>query len=394
MSITDLCIAEITPAYGLGTIPWLSAIGGFAIFAVVSYFGIWLSFIIHEMGHVIGAWITRCRIFKVKFGTQPRFTKWIRGTQLCVSWFPDGAYVLSMPPTVRSYRTRMIIVLALGPIFTLGYLAGLFWLWSYIQKVETEELRTITNAIYLVTMIELGGLTGTLFPRIIQIEGRETGTDVLQIWQTITRPPPDPTKHAFNFGFTQMSHLMEQKNVRKARLWARKVARLPIEEETIPWQEALAAILIGMEQWDLAKDIAENILIHPSVASDSPIRWEAGDTFASAVLYGNHRDSMPRAIRLMETLIDDFPDVITLKGTLGSLLFETGKIEQAEALLKDVIAKSTADVDKGISSAYLSRIAQSRGAHDEARQYADTAIKTAGEQIVVKRILGLVEPSK
>ncbi len=385
-------MAAIAPAVSLGAIPWISALSGFAIFAVVSFVGIWVSIIIHEMGHVIGAWIARFKIFRVKFGTQPRVIKWIRGTQLCISWFPNGAYVIAMPLTVHWHRTRTIFFIALAPMFTLGYLTMLVWLWSCINSFNSEELQPVNNAILLLVILELGGLTGILLPRKIQIEGNETGTDALQIWRMITKPPPDPIVHAIGFGFNQgLYSALEGKN-RKAGRWARKLARYPVREETLALQHLLSLTLLGMEQWEDAKRISGDILSHHKVGSDAPMRWEAGDIFASAVLYGKDRETMPRAIQLMESIINDFPEVITLKGTLGGLLFEIGKFDQAETILKDVIAKSTAANDQVISSAYLSRIAQNRGAHDEARQYADTAIKLSGSQPVLKRILGLVEP--
>ena len=391
VSITDLSIAETLPAGSLGTIPWLSAISRFAIFAVVSFVGIWVSIIIHEMGHVVGAWITRCRIFEVKFGTEPRFVKWIGGTRLRISWFPYGAYVRAMPRDTRWYRTRTIFFTALGPIFSLGYLAALFWLCSRVQSLNTVELQPVNNAIYLLVILELVGLSGILLPRKVQIEGTECGNDALQIWQTIKAPGPDRIQHDFQFGYAQFRFLSAEGKTRKAGLWARKLARLSTDNMSLTEQHAMAAVLVGTEQWEPAKRIAERILADPSVESDDPMRWEAGDTFASAVLYGDDRATMPRAIQLLESLIKDFPDVVTIKGTLGGLLFEIGKFDQAEAMLKEVIATSTAAIDQGISSAYLARIAHSRGAHAEARQYADTSIKTAGDQPVVKRILSEID---
>ncbi len=381
-------MAAIAPAVSLGAIPWLSAINGFAIFAVVSFVGIWVSIIVHEMGHVIGAWITRCRIFEVKFGTEPRLVKWIGGTRLSISWFPNGAYVRAMPRDIRWYRARTIFFTALGPIFSLGYLAALFWLCSRVQSFNTLELQPVSNAIYLLVILELGGLSGILLPRKVQIEGTECGNDALQIWQTIIAPEPDRIQHDFQFGYAQFRFLSAEGKTRKAGLWARKLSRLKTDGMSCFEQLALAGVLVGTEQWDSAKRIAERILADSSVESDDPMRWEAGDTFACAVLYGDDRATMPRAIQLLESLIKDFPDVVTLKGTLGGLLFEIGEFDRSEAILKDVIAKSTAAIDQGISSAYLARIARSRGAADESRKYAEAAMKNSGDMPVVKRILG------
>lgn len=387
VSITDLSIGETLPAGSLGTIPWLSAITGFAIFAVVSFVGIWVSIIIHEMGHVIGAWITRCRIFEVKFGTEPRLVKWIGGTRLRISWFPNGAFVRAMPRDTRWYRTRTIFFTALGPIFSLGYLAALFWLCSRVQSLNTVELQPVSNAIYLLAILELVGLSGILIPRKVQIEGTECGNDVLQIWQTIKAPGPDRIQHDFQFGYAQFRFLSAEGKTRKAGLWARKLARLSTDDMSLAEQHAMAAVLVATEQWESAKRIAERILSDPSVESDDPMRWEAGDTFASAVLYGDDRAAMPRAIQLLESLIKDFPDIITLKGTMGGLLFETGQSDQAEATLKEVIAKSNAAIDQGISSAYLARIARSRGEADSARHLESVATRDAGDAAVVKRLL-------
>lgn len=123
------------------------------------------------------------------------------------------------------------------------------------------------------------------------------------------------------------------------------------------------------------------------LAKDDSMRWEAADTFASAVLYGADREAMPRAIEVLETIIAEFPSIITLKGTLGGLLFELGRIDEAEKTLREVIAESTAAIDQGISSAYLARIAEQRGSTEEAQKFAEAATKHSGEMAVVKRIL-------
>ncbi len=351
------------------------------IVAVV--FGHGLSIAIHELGHVVGAVITQSRIFEITIGVQPIMERWVGGTRLRFSWFPNCGYVVAVPQSVSWYRLRHLIFIALGPLFSCSYLALLLSLLEFGGKRVTA----IETALLILVIFELSTVCSVLWPRHVRLAGKILATDGLQLWRTIRNPPPTVQALERQLAALEIWNLTEQGKPEQAKPWVEKLKSTLVEgisgKEQLDW----ANTYLGMAEWDAAKEIAERILADSALRPGDALRWEATDTFASAVLYSGNREQMPHAIGLLERAIIDFPDVITLKGTLGGLLCEAGEIDRAESTLREVFDKSPAPLDRGISAAYLSKITASRGATEDARRLADIALKEAGQMGVVKRAL-------
>jgi len=62
-----------------------------------------------------------------------------------------------------------------------------------------------------------------------------------------------------------------------------------------------------------------------------------------------------------------------LYGTLSSLLVERGAMDEAEPILREVLAESESDVDQGICSFYLGLVALGRGNRTEGLRLARKA---------------------
>lgn len=348
------------------------------------YFGLWCSVLVHEIGHIVGAHIGRLRIYEVSFGKTTRFVGTIRKIRMRLAWTPLPGLVRALPTNTRRYRIRMLVFIACGPLFTAGY--ELFLVWLVNQRVREFDG---SSQVFLWIALAMNSLIllSVLVPETVKISGGTIGTDMLQIWRLLTKPLPKPGAHFRQFAFAQASYAAAQGRQKIAARWVRKLTGIPADDLPIEEQHTLSAYFVGLEEWEAACRIAERVLAVSELVKDDPMRWESADIFASAVLYGEDREAMPRAIELLEEIVAEFPSIITLKGTLGGLLFELGRIDEAEATLKEVIAKSTAAIDQGISSAYLARIAEQRGSTEEARKFAEAATKHSGEMAVVKRIL-------
>lgn len=362
---------------------FLAGVGDWLLYIISCVAGICLSIVLHEFGHVIGAYLTRSRIFEIALGSKARMETWVGGTRLRISVFPLEGYVIAVPRSLTLYRLRRLITIGLGPAFSVCYLAALFWLSSALMD---SSHRSFDSVVTLLMCIELAGLGRTLWPYQVVVNGMRTGTDMLQLWWTLTRPLPQPEEHERQFAYAEAASLRARGKSEELQEWIRKIltrlSRMTVEERG-QW----ASLLLGLEQWQAAQDVAETILSDPKCEQENPCRAEAADTFACAVLYGDVRDTMPKALGILRDAITLFPDMITLKGSLGGLLFGLRQLDEAEAVLNEVIHRSSADIDHGISSAFLARIAEGRGQIDEAKKLAQIARQRAGEMTIVKRVL-------
>lgn len=372
---------------GAGVLP---EILNWAVYVFLCAFGVLLSIVLHELGHVVGAWITHCRIFEISLGSNPRFEKWIGATRLRFSSFPLEGAVVSIPRSLKCYRLRRLITIGLGPAFSLCFLASLFWLYFLTAKSGNTSLNTV---LMLLLLLELGMVGRVLWPAQVIIAGTTTGTDGLQLWWTLTRPAPSPSEHARQFGYIEALFLQARGKTEEAQAWIDRIMGTGFEDLPLEERHQWASVFLGLEHWKAARALAETILSDPKCRRGDAIRAETADTFACAALYGGDKEYMPRALEIVKDAISDCTDVITLKGTLGGLLFELQRFDEAEAILHEVIQKSSAAIDHGISSAFLARLAQQRGQFDEARQLAKVATEKCGDMTFVKRVLqGLEHP--
>ena len=362
----------------------LAGIADWTLYLGLCGAGICLSIAWHELGHAVGAYITRCRIFEIVLGASPRFEKWIRGTRLRISMFPLEGYVVSLPRSSRLYRLRKFVMIGFGPAFSGCYLAGLLWTSGFAAETDRPALN---RAVTLLTILELGMICTTLWPARVTVAGMNTGSDGLQLWQTLTGSAPTREEYERQFACLEVGSLQARGLSEEMQPWIDQISATHLETLSLEERHHWSAVFIGLEQWDIGRDMAAEILSDPKCERGARFRSEVTDTFASAVIYGLDRNSIPKAIELLQESISDFPELITLKGTLGGLLFELQRFDEAESLLKEVVQKSSADIDHGISSAFLALLAARRGQFEEARKLAQIATEKSGTMPVVKRAL-------
>jgi hypothetical protein len=66
--------------------------------------------------------------------------------------------------------------------------------------------------------------------------------------------------------------------------------------------------------------------------------------------------------------LETVPGTLTLKGTLGAILTEQNRFEEAEPMLRECLERSPAQHDQGISSVYLGIIKLRQGQTEEGKR--------------------------
>jgi tetratricopeptide (TPR) repeat protein len=77
------------------------------------------------------------------------------------------------------------------------------------------------------------------------------------------------------------------------------------------------------------------------------------DSLACIPVYGGPAELLDDALAWIERALAEKPDMITLKGTKGSLLFEKGNVEEGLRLLEEVLEKTGSDGDRAICKYYM-----------------------------------------
>ncbi|HEY1174156.1 MAG TPA: hypothetical protein VGH19_22515 [Verrucomicrobiae bacterium] len=87
----------------------------------------------------------------------------------------------------------------------------------------------------------------------------------------------------------------------------------------------------------------------------------------------------------IQTAIRLAPDAITLRGTYGALLYESGELVAAETVLHEVFQNSKAAHDRGISAFYLALLAKKKREWNEARRWLRQAMRWYQEPWMLER---------
>lgn len=80
------------------------------------------------------------------------------------------------------------------------------------------------------------------------------------------------------------------------------------------------------------------------------------------------------------------PSSLTLHGTLGSLLVETGNPKEAEPSLRRVHLNSLSLTDQSISAFYLALLERNRGRHRAAHRLAQESFREQGQKWLQARL--------
>jgi Tfp pilus assembly protein PilF len=92
------------------------------------------------------------------------------------------------------------------------------------------------------------------------------------------------------------------------------------------------------------------------------------DGFACALFYQGSSQWLEQAEHSVRQALELAPQTLTLKGTLGAILVERGRFEQAEPLLRECLDRSPAQHDQGIASFYLGLVQLRQGKAAEGRK--------------------------
>lgn len=346
-----------------------------------------VSVAIHELGHAVGALITRSRIYEIVVGTiEPGGRgRWLFGVKLRFVWAvcQSGGYIVCLPKSQAFYRVRWFIVLVLGPVFSLTYLAFLCWLYL---KFESSPSAWMNHVLRGLIIFELFGSAGYLFPRAVTVAGTPGGTDMLQIWWLLTRKS-SPAENEIQRAWYEVHYLTEAGKTDEAQPWIQRLKEEAFTERPLPAQIGWANAFLAYGEFDFARKLAVRILDDPEAAKIPGLIFNATDTLACAAVYALDAAEAPAAIEAIKRVVSEDPRNVTLQGTLGGLYYLTGDLERAEVILRGVIASSKAPLDIGICAAFLSRIADLKGDATLSAQLARTATRHTGTHQLVKRLL-------
>jgi hypothetical protein len=337
--------------------------------------------LIHELGHVIAALLVGWKPIELKVG---RGREWnlfrIGDVQFKFGSVPLGGFAQTLAPNASNFRLKQIFVSASGSLTNAGVAILLFGAlhgWDGISRLPDWWVQI---AIFLIIFNTLC-IQNIIFPRCFMLEGRTVSNDARTIWNMVFMKADDVDKNVrahvltlFNF-YLRKNRLVE---VQAILFGKPEYFGTPLDARTF-W------IHILLREGKKPEALAEiERLLKEGVPSTK--HAEVLDSVACISFYHGHFDLLEDSMRYIDEAIAEEPDIITIKGTKGALLIETGRLDEGIAMLEHVLATSTAAVDKAISEYYLAYACHKKGDAHEAMKHLSAAIATGTNCAVRSRI--------
>ena len=320
----------------------------------------WLMFsiVVHELAHFGVGRLVGLRSWLISIGDGPAvFQHQFNTFKLILRANPYSGvvYPFILESQLSKTRWKQFAMVLAGPLINLA-------LCIYFTKVALNPNRSLSlyNAPEQLAAVNAYLLLWCLIPFHADVDGIRTPNDALSLLQlatgqnrTTSRPSP---------GIAQAS------------------SRTPIGPSwswMVNQVEAAGLLTHCREQLSIPQlPIAERVTLL--------------DTFVTCVLMYGAGEFLPEAERYSEELFTLKPDEWTVKGTRGSVLIETGRLEEGVSMLQEVMDKDPSAFDRAISASFLALAELKRNNLDLAAEWLRKSRELDPNCGSVKRIEALL----
>lgn len=310
----------------------------------------YLSVILHELGHVIAALAVGWKPTSACLGQGKKQTLCRIGDfRFKIGSSLLGGMATAFARNLRGFRTAQFTFAAGGPLATAAIAAAL-WLGVAASEREDGFMAQWHEWLFILFLLECWLLALNLWPRHIYYDHAWIPNDGLLMWRSLrmSAVPKHYAGHAV--GLAEHIHNDGRQNE------ARQVIEEAIAQLTGPEHEqfglhaAWINLLFNAGREDMAIAECARIL---ETASSVEERVQLLDELACIPLFSRRLRMLGQALSYIDEALTEAPDMITLKGTKGSLLIENGDVAAGMDLLKEVREISESANDQAITAYYL-----------------------------------------
>ena len=342
---------------------------------------------LHEIGHLLAAWIIGWKPLAICMGFGKRKTL-VRFGDLKVqlAHWPVGGLVEVVAFEPANFRRKYFAFAAAGPAATAA--AILFLVAVLLRPSGTVIPRSWEGLIMPLLVLQAWMLVQNLWPIHIDTGKSMLPSDGLQmlqvLWLKDDQIPAILLAHASAYAD---SLLADGKVAEAKKLIAESLARWPVIPPSVArtmWIDRL----IAHDRQGEANAACDELLKRDDASGES--RIAILDSLACLPLFYGHRHLIPRALAWIGEALLIEPDRLALQGTKGSLLIESGEVEDGLCLIKEVRRTSTSENDQAICAYYLSLALFRMGETEKARRHLRQARADHPGCIVASRISDMI----
>lgn len=308
--------------------------------------------LLHATGYVVASSLVRKPLLYLRVG---------RGREIChFRWGRRRIHLCLIPSEVaavfcaanaRYYRFRQWIIDVLPFTIVVGVTAAAFWGRFHFKGQISTEIGYLFRA---VGILGIAFVVSGFFPDSTNASSPDSAPGQGRLSSLLPR---------FAKGQVALQVLLEQQNYaalllgegehRRARRWNYGLFRRSVRGGFM--DEALSFLMAcdGKQLAPSAFDFIRNVIDERWVSVPTEKWAAAADILGTLALSAGKPELVAESLPLLRRAVEGFPEMHTYQGTLASLLFESGQIDEAVPMLDQVARESPNMYDQVIGSAYL-----------------------------------------
>ncbi|UWU24220.1 site-2 protease family protein (plasmid) [Rhizobium sp. CB3171] len=301
----------------------------FVLFILSLFVSPWISFILHEMGHVLAGLSVKMEIQEIRLGRGPIIFRgrW-SGTEIIVGLIPLGGRVTGVPK-LRYAKAARLLFIAGGPVMDLAWFAILIVALRFSSDAVALRVVLFPALAFQVPMIY-----SNLMPHYSTLYGKRMANDMLALWQTVWPKVDYLAMHRQLY----LNALRPYAGIEEPALSRQsdRIAYLLLELNSLIHRQPEQQIVALEHELSIAPSRSEQLLIMESISMH---------VLANEGLRDNaYLDRLTQKALLLA------PELATLKGTRGAALARFGRHEEALALLAE--ADDSNDTNRCLNAAF------------------------------------------
>jgi hypothetical protein len=328
-----------------------------------------LSVALHELGHVLGAWLMRCQVFGVRLGRGSRLVHFeTRGIEVRIGVLPIGGAVTVAPRSPRWLRPRMAFMVFMAPAVNLALIALGIWKIApadhWLLEPWWSGFAPWHALIYANTVIALASLLPT--PRLSSTQGPSDGNLIIHY---LLGPRERLEARCFD------RIVMEADRLQSHHRFDEASALLENALRNSPGPDARVRLthLLGVVRLGERRHLEGIHLLSTALDATKPqptnrvFRGMTLNNLAWGHLIIGGAEHLVEADRRSSAAYAMLPDHAGTRSTRGSVLVEKGEIDQGLTLLRIAMKAAERDQSKACCASFIAIGEQRAGNETVAR---------------------------
>jgi Flp pilus assembly protein TadD len=325
------------------------------------------SMVAHEIGHTLGAWAARFRVFAVTIGRGKELMRFnALGVPVSLRVAPVSGMVACGTPSQRHWRLRQMGVVLCGPLVNVLLLGAAVAMIALAPPAAPRSGYSFADAPlwferfliwHVLAIVNLLAIVGNLIPRTVQTEFGPFASDGRQLWCLIRgKIPTEQQRTAAYYHGAGFAALTAGRYDEALRYFQEGGSRVPDEPR---FAEGVGCAQLFLRRYRDAAQTLNSLL--DVIPAPNPARPRVLNNLAIAELMADSPDLLERADVHSADAMTAAPGMAWVKGTRGAILVTRGDVEEGVRLLTESMKGAPNKAIRAHLAAFLALAEHRRG---------------------------------